>query len=73
MRDFHAPHRKDIKMTIEKVEKVILTKEEFNIIEKSLEIIEIAYNLCEEEGELERQTHDTVTLLRDFINNVDIE
>ena len=60
-------------MRIEKVEKVVLTKEEFDIVEKSLNIVEIAYNLCEEEGELERQTHDTVTLLRDFINNVDIE
>lgn len=60
-------------MKIEKIEKVILTEEEFNIIGESLDIIEKIYDICEEKGELEKQTENIVDSLNDFINNAEIE
>ncbi len=60
-------------MKIEKIEKVILTEEEYNILGESLDIIEKIYDICEEKGELEKQTYNIVTPLHDFINSVKVE
>ena len=60
-------------MRIEKIEKVVLTAEEFNVIEKSLDIIEKIYSDCEEKGELERYTQEIITPLHDFLYSVEIE
>lgn len=56
-------------MRIEKIEQVILTEEEYNILENSLRIIDEVYNVCEEKGELEKQTSNIITPLNDFINS----
>lgn len=60
-------------MRIKTIEKVILTEEEFEIIEKSFRIIDEVYNACKEKGELERQTANIVESLNDFINSAEVE
>ena len=59
-------------MRIEKIEQVILTEEEYNILENSLKIIDEVYGVCEEKGELEKQTSNIITPLNDFINSAKV-
>lgn len=60
-------------MRVEKIEKVILTEEEVNILNQALNIIDNVYNVADRKGELENQTSDIITALTNFIDDAEID
>ena len=60
-------------MRVEKIEKVVLTREEVDALNKALSIIDDVYNAANSKGELEKQTSDMITALTDFIDNAEID
>ena len=60
-------------MRIEKIEKVVLTSEEVNTLDKALSIIDDVYTAANSKGELEKQTSNIITALTDFLDEVNVD
>ena len=60
-------------MRIEKIEKVTLTSEEVNTLDKALSIIDDVYTAANSKGELEKQTSNIITALTDFLDEVNVD
>ena len=60
-------------MRIEKVEKVILTEKEADIINEALNIIEKVYALSITGEKLEKEINNLMEALNDFCDEIEIE
>lgn len=60
-------------MKIEKIEKVILNKAEFDALNEALNILNAIYSAAGTKSEIETQTVKIIEVLDDFIDDVEIE